>query len=83
MVSETGNALICDFGCSRLADSSRTYARLTSSVKGTSRYLAYELIVPLDTEKGFSGSHTLKTDVWAFGMTIFVRALLLCDWSED
>ncbi|KAL5523365.1 hypothetical protein ACEPAF_1632 [Sanghuangporus sanghuang] len=71
MVSDLGNALICDFGCSRMVDSSRTYARLTSSVKGTSRYLAYELVVAPDLGGELSGSHTTKTDVWAFGMTAF------------
>ncbi|KAL5480686.1 hypothetical protein ACEPAI_9626 [Sanghuangporus weigelae] len=71
MVSDLGNALICDFGCSRMVDSSRSYARLTSSVKGTSRYLAYELVVAPDLGGEVSGSHTTKTDVWAFGMTAF------------
>ncbi|KAL5522390.1 hypothetical protein ACEPAG_8406 [Sanghuangporus baumii] len=71
MVSDLANALICDFGCSRMVDSSRTYARLTSSIKGTSRYLAYELVVAPDSGGEVSGSHTTKTDVWAFGMTVF------------
>ncbi|KAL5496050.1 hypothetical protein ACEPAH_3143 [Sanghuangporus vaninii] len=71
MISDLENALICDFGCSRMVDSSRTYARLTSSVKGTSRYLAYELVVAPDLGGEVSGSHTTKTDVWAFGMTVF------------
>ena len=66
LVSNDGEALICDFGCSRMLAASRTLAQLTSDLKGTSSYLSYELV----TERCMG--HTKQSDVWAFGMTIFV-----------
>lgn len=46
-------------------NASRTLAQLSSGEKGTSRYLAYELL------KG-QADYNAQTDVWAFGMTVFV-----------
>ena len=40
---------------------------------GTIRYLAYELLAQIDTYR----SHSIKTDVWAFGMTVYVGFLLV------
>ncbi|OCB91521.1 kinase-like protein [Sanghuangporus baumii] len=70
MISKAGDALICDFGCARMVDASRSFANLTSGVNGTSRYLAYELLVPLDSNDELPTIHSMKTDVWAFGMTM-------------
>ena len=72
MVSDTGSPLICDFGCARMADASQSFANFTSGIKGTQRYLAYELLVALSLSTEGSSGHTPKTDVWAFGMTVFV-----------
>ncbi|KAL5531785.1 hypothetical protein ACEPAF_5347 [Sanghuangporus sanghuang] len=71
MISKAGDALICDFGCARMVDASRSFANLTSGVNGTSRYLAYELLVPLDSNDELPTIHSMKTDVWAFGMTMY------------
>ncbi|KAL5483006.1 hypothetical protein ACEPAI_8235 [Sanghuangporus weigelae] len=71
MISEAGDALICDFGCARMVDASMSFANLTSGVNGTSRYLAYELLVPLDSSEEVSTVHSMKTDVWAFGITMY------------
>ncbi|KAL5504702.1 hypothetical protein ACEPAH_7365 [Sanghuangporus vaninii] len=68
LVSASGNALICDFGCSRMVAASRSLANLSSGIRGTSRYLAYELVAPVPS------CHTQKTDVWAFGMTVYELA---------
>ncbi|KAL5532021.1 hypothetical protein ACEPAF_5585 [Sanghuangporus sanghuang] len=68
LVSASGNALICDFGCSRMVAASWSLANLSSGIRGTSRYLAYELVAPVPS------CHTQKTDVWAFGMTVYELA---------
>ena len=66
LISNTGDALICDFGLSRMIAASRSFAVLKTEIKGTAQYLAYELIYDSKSK------HTAKTDVWAFGMTVFV-----------
>lgn len=52
---------------------------MSTGVRGTLRYLAYELLVLLDSSTG----HTKETDVWAFGMTTLVSESmvinLLCE----
>ncbi|KAL5504703.1 hypothetical protein ACEPAH_7366 [Sanghuangporus vaninii] len=68
LVSASGDALICDFGCSRIIAASRSLANVSSGIRGTSRYLAYELVAPIPS------CHTQKTDVWAFGMTVYELA---------
>ncbi|KAL5504701.1 hypothetical protein ACEPAH_7364 [Sanghuangporus vaninii] len=68
LVSTSGDALICDFGCSLMMAASRSLANLSSGVRGTTRYLACELVAPLPL------GHTEKTDVWAFGMTVYEPA---------
>lgn len=57
--------MICDFGTARMLMSSLTLANLTGTSKGTLLFLAPEL---------FEGEmHSEKSDVWAFGMTVYVR----------
>ncbi|KAL5512633.1 hypothetical protein ACEPAG_3286 [Sanghuangporus baumii] len=68
LVSASGDALICDFGCSRIIAASRSLANISSGIRGTSRYLAHELVAPVPS------CHTQKTDVWAFGMTVYELA---------
>ena len=67
-MSAVGKALICDFGCARMIVASRTMAGVTSTVKGTHSFWAPEL---LDLDR--PGKHSKETDVWAFGMTTYVR----------
>ena len=71
-MSSAGDALICDFGSSRMIAASRSLANLSSGLKGTPRYLAYELLVAPESSDGRLSGHTMKSDVWAFGMTIYV-----------
>ncbi|KAL5522416.1 hypothetical protein ACEPAG_8432 [Sanghuangporus baumii] len=66
LVSSSGDALICDFGCSRIITASQSLAKPSSGLKGTPRYQAYELL----TEGRFKG-YTKEADVWAFGMTVY------------
>ncbi|KLO07661.1 kinase-like protein [Schizopora paradoxa] len=74
LVSPTGEPLLADFGISKLeASSSSSPAGLsTESVRGSTRWLAYEFFEIRDDDNDAFGrsSHNEKTDVWAFGMTI-------------
>ncbi|EJD03602.1 kinase-like protein [Fomitiporia mediterranea MF3/22] len=66
LVNHFGRTLICDFGLSRMLCASTTIGGAgTSSLSGTVRWMARELIVDSD------GRHTKESDVWAFGMTVF------------
>lgn len=68
MVTDTGDARICDFGGSRIAASSKSVAKPSTGIRGTPRYLSYELVAFPDQYS----QHTKESDVWAFGMTIYV-----------
>ncbi|KAL5493022.1 hypothetical protein ACEPAI_4470 [Sanghuangporus weigelae] len=65
LISRSGDALLCDFGFSRMITASRTYAKISTTIKGTDRYMAPEFFNIPDSK------HSKKTDVWAFGMTVF------------
>lgn len=76
--SPSGVPLIADFGISRLPSATMT---CTTNVKGTMRWMAVELIFsprldPSDLHSPPS-SHTKSTDVWAFGMTVLVRLVMM------
>ena len=61
--------MLCDFGMTRVITSSMSYKTSSSGGnKGTSRYLAYELVALADKYP----IHTKASDVWAFGMTVYV-----------
>ena len=78
VISSTGIPKICDFGCARMIASTRTLAQLTATTRGTIQYFAPELL-PVDLQAQGSmdaaraPKQSKKTDVWAFGMTIYVR----------
>ncbi|KAL5513805.1 hypothetical protein ACEPAH_4206 [Sanghuangporus vaninii] len=65
LISNSGDALLCDFGCSRMITATRTYAKISTTVKGTERYMAPEFF------NSSHSKHSKKTDIWAFGMTVF------------
>ncbi|EJC98188.1 WD40 repeat-like protein [Fomitiporia mediterranea MF3/22] len=67
LVSNTGDALLCDFGCARMMSATRSLVNFSSGIRGTSRYLACELLAL----SGQSTGHTKQTDIWAFGMAVF------------
>ncbi|KAL5522392.1 hypothetical protein ACEPAG_8408 [Sanghuangporus baumii] len=67
LVSSDGEALLCDFGCARITSASRSIVIPSSGIRGTSRYLACELLEYSTRTVG----HTKFSDVWAFGMTVF------------
>ena len=71
LVSPDGDPLLADFGVSRMLIASGTLDH-TTNIRGTARWMAVELLLP--TEEGDAlALQTTRTDVWAFGMTIYVR----------
>lgn len=72
-MSESGEPLICDFGISRMLDSSQSLFNSTThggDIKGSTRWMAIEL---LNAIEGKEPKHSKETDVWAYGMTLYVR----------
>ena len=70
LISESGIPQICDFGMSRLivASQSSLWQTTADSLKGSIRWLAIEFLKPGKLQY----RHTKETDIWAFGMTIYV-----------
>jgi serine/threonine protein kinase len=75
LISQDGRALLSDFGISRLLINSVEIAG-TTTLKGTARWMAPELIAPEDIDSKHE-FHTKATDVWAFGMTVYVCIICL------
>ena len=65
VISADGRALLCDLGCARMSIFSCSMAKITETPKGTAHYWAPELYKP-------GVVHSEETDVWAFGMTVYV-----------
>lgn len=71
-MSSIGEPMITDFGLSQMISATQSIMASTNhdgNVKGTVRWMAVELF---DIEEGDAG-HTKASDMWAFGMTIYVR----------
>ena len=69
LITPTRKAVISDFGCSQMvADFSLSLGQVTTTTKGTSAFWAPELW----TGQG-SVRQSKESDVWAFGMTVYVR----------
>ena len=72
LVSADGQPQICDFGISTILATSTTFGATSSHTYGTRgslRWMAIEFFESVDTPI----LHSEKTDVWAFGMTAYVR----------
>jgi len=69
LMSDAGEPLLADFGISCIMTSSST-TNTTTGVKGSARWMAVELLTPSETAE--SGKHTKQTDVWAYGMVVYV-----------
>ncbi|KAL5478882.1 hypothetical protein ACEPAI_2159 [Sanghuangporus weigelae] len=69
LVSRAGRAVICDFGAVHVSCGSESShpSSNASDPRGTSRWLAYELLVP----GGKNMKVTKAFDTWAFGMTLY------------
>ncbi|KAL5504022.1 hypothetical protein ACEPAH_8095 [Sanghuangporus vaninii] len=71
LIGENWQPLICDFGISRMLDSSQSHFVSTThngSPRGSTRWMAIELYKP---DEGVVPKHSKETDVWAFGMTLY------------
>ncbi|KLO11000.1 kinase-like protein, partial [Schizopora paradoxa] len=69
LVSDDGRPLLADFGLSISPVSVSLAATAGHGEKGSTRWMAKELFL-----KG--ACHSQETDLWAFGMVIFVRYIL-------
>ena len=71
-----GKPLITDFGCSRMLSYSQTIMKTTTTdrVRGSLRWMAYELVSDEEEEL----KHTKASDVWAYGMTLYVSSDHAC-----
>ncbi|KIO16994.1 hypothetical protein M407DRAFT_85390, partial [Tulasnella calospora MUT 4182] len=68
LVNEDLDAVLCDFGVSSFIQESEAPSGLdtSQSIKGSTRYMSPELF-PKDGHP----KHTLQSDVWAWGCTVF------------
>ena len=73
VIDPEGRALICDLGCARTVQCSLSLAKLTSTPKGTQTCWAPELVNSTENPT----TQSKETDVWAFGMTVYVCKFLL------
>ena len=74
-MSDRGEPLICDFGISSVMSASISFGSVSSEgrqARGSMRWMAVELF-------DIGGPHSEKTDVWAFGMTAYVRKCITPD----
>ena len=73
LIDDNGSPLLGGFGISRISIDEITLTG-TQTFKGNLRWMAIELI----NSRGAGGSqsynfHTRESDVWAYGMVIYVR----------
>ena len=69
LISPTKKAVISDFGCAQMvADISRSIGKVTTTTKGSLAFWSPELLVGQDAAR-----QSKESDVWAFGMTVYVR----------
>ena len=73
-MTKNGIPLICDFGISRMTSYTQSFMNTTTdaSFKGSLYWAAPEFF-----KEGVTGvQHSMETDVWAFGMTVYVRVII-------
>ena len=80
LVSADGQPLLSDFGISRLMVETKSFTT-TADLKGSFRWMAVELfglssLESDDLQSAAPQTSTYETDVWALGMTIYVRLIL-------
>ena len=69
LITPMRRAVISDFGCAQMvADISQSLGKATTTTKGTSAFWSPELWTGQGAVK-----QSKESDVWAFGMTIYVR----------
>ncbi|KAG8893796.1 hypothetical protein FRC01_013346, partial [Tulasnella sp. 417] len=74
LISDSLEAILCDFGLARLDDEESTGLTTTKSIKGAPRYMSPELFDDGEV-------HTFSSDIWAYGCLILklqiIRAILI------
>ncbi|KLO08493.1 kinase-like protein [Schizopora paradoxa] len=65
-ISDSGEPLLADFGISRIVTT--TSGTTSTNVKGSTRWMAFELL----SDDGAEDRHTVMTDIWAFGMVVYL-----------
>ena len=70
-MTHDGQPVLSDFGISRLLVNSKTFAG-TTSIKGNTRWMAPEPITFDEEDEAERVHHTKASDVWAFGMVLYV-----------
>jgi serine/threonine protein kinase len=73
LVSHDGRPLLSDFGISRIVIESNTVTG-TTTLGGNVRYMAPELLGP-QAAGLVHQFHTKQSDVWAFGMVVYVSEI--------
>ena len=71
LIAEDGCAVVSDFEVSRLLEYNGKIPG-TNTLKANTRWTARELLGPAN-EKSGDRVHTKASDVWAFGMVVYVR----------
>lgn len=82
LVNNNGKPVLTDFGISRVLGESGTLGG-TTSLKGSTRWMAAELMNlspsttgPINGDGNNNQLHTKETDIWAFGMVIYVCSFI-------
>ena len=75
MLSDFDEPLLADFGISRCVTSA-SISDTSTSPKGSARWMAREFFMFGLDESDTIVEHSKETDVWAFGMVLYVRHLL-------
>jgi serine/threonine protein kinase len=73
LISSAGAPMLTDFGLSTMRAVSE-YMSDTTGFKGTVRWMAIEFFPLHETSSGCMIKPNEKTDVWAFGMTVYVSS---------
>ena len=68
MINRNGEAVLSDFGCSRVFEATHTIGLPTQTLRGTYNYMAPEVFTSVDELE-----YTKAMDVWSFGMTVYVN----------
>jgi hypothetical protein len=71
LISHSGIPMLSDFGVSRIMAASQVTTE-TTGVKGSTRWMAIEFMSIDGSSSSQSTTANERTDVWAFGMTVYV-----------
>ena len=79
LISDSGEPLLTDFGLSRMLHNDGMMVSITTTMTrfaGSVPWMAPELLDPakMDPDHKF---HTMATDIWAFGMVIYMRCIAM------